>query len=1409
MAATVDTKKIVQLGKRLGELQLPSSKDALLKLLKQLSALLPNVDQSASEETRRALAPCKDALVRAELLHHKDKEVKLFVATCASEILRIEAPDLPYNDDVLKDLFELIVNTFKGLSDMQSPLYQKRVHILETVSAIKSCLLLLDIDNCDDVILDMFKTLFQEARDDHPSNILSAMLNIMALLVKDSDNYPRPLVMEIVSNLVKSKKTSAAASKVASEVIRENAQELEPNVIGLLNTVHEQSADPWLQQNYYEVLFEIHRCAPKMFLAYAPTIVEGLVNGDETIRVKTVELLGRVFSSQGQAVDKQLVSEFIKRITDKSLNVRVATMQSARDCFDSLGADAKEIIEKLEDRVQDTHDQGRMKAVTVICDIAKTNLESVPMKVLHTVADRLRDTKAGTRNLAMQKLTNVYATHCGTPESEKLEWIPIKILKCVNLKEFRPHGIELAFSEELFLPELPVSERTKHWIAMFSQFEGNDVKGLERVLSAKQRFQLEMKEYLHLRQDLKEENAPELEKKLQDRFKSMAETFDEKAEESLAKLHQMKDNSIFKRLLTLLEPSTPYSVSRSICDDLLSTIGVKHPQYEFLRLLAVRCSFLLFGREHVAAVLDEYETFKDSGNKNAVSSCMNLLLVFSRYFPELMDGVQDKIFNLLKDSEDDAVKNAALQIISRSGHCLREKIVDSRSSIDLTLETFCLEGTRELAKNAISAITALSSDAGLKALSVLYGHLLKAMESKAHLPTVLQSLGCIAQTAMPVFETRESDVVQYVLKDLLPRERSEDSTKSDWDSRSEECMLKIYGLKALIKSYLPNKDANLRQSSLKTIQPVLLNLLRFGSINEESKSSDIDKAHMRLAAAKAFLRLSRIWDKEIPAATSRFIMMTAQDPVFDVRQKFLLKTHQYLKLQRLPHKYAIVYPLYSVDSRKDIVQEAQRYMTDFIDNTRRNVARLKSSEGLNVHPEYHLTSLIHVLAHHPQFPDLSSSETAPYEPFYKQIYSYIHALLGQETDVKREENNLAAVLEIFRRIKNTEDANVPAATQNLYALCDIGLHIAKDLSKRSPEPYKGDVRLPSNLYKPVDEDSLKEDGSNMPSALTSTVLNRFRSSMPKGAQRGQKRAEGSDDDEDEDPLPRKSGSAETKKGKGKTPARKGKEKEAESMSEDDGDDAPKRKRGRPTKEKQQEDTPGQKKRGRPAKKQKVEVDSPATSADAKGQTPKSSAKKEKEKEKQKDDGASTTKRKKQASHKPGKSESEEKEPEPHLGRRVKVWWPDDKKYYRGVVKSYDAKRKRHHVSYDDGDRETLDMSKERWHYVDGKEKEDTSPSPPPREQAKAKKRTSEGSSQKKPKGKKRTRDSDDEHHQSENEKRPKVNGSNAAVVNGTAEAESSQRDALGDTDDDEPLDSYRRRMKKHDRQQQDKVAAAV
>jgi len=52
-----------------------------------------------------------------------------------------------------------------------------------------------------------------------------------------------------------------------------------------------------------------------------------------------------------------------------------------------------------------------------------------------------------------------------------------------------------------------------------------------------------------------------------------------------------------------------------------------------------------------------------------------------------------------------------------------------------------------------------------------------------------------------------------------------------------------------------------------------------------------------------------------------------------------------------------------------------------------------------------------------------------------------------------------------------------------------------------------------------------------------------------------------------------------------------------------------------------------------------------------------------------------------------------------VGSRIKVWWPDDKKFYNGVVKSFKASTKKHKVVYDDGDIEQLELEKEKWDFI--------------------------------------------------------------------------------------------------------------
>ena len=67
----------------------------------ELEHLLSLVKQIPSVSTRDAFRPAMEALVADGLLRHPDIDVKVSVASCISEIMRITAPDQPYDDSRL------------------------------------------------------------------------------------------------------------------------------------------------------------------------------------------------------------------------------------------------------------------------------------------------------------------------------------------------------------------------------------------------------------------------------------------------------------------------------------------------------------------------------------------------------------------------------------------------------------------------------------------------------------------------------------------------------------------------------------------------------------------------------------------------------------------------------------------------------------------------------------------------------------------------------------------------------------------------------------------------------------------------------------------------------------------------------------------------------------------------------------------------------------------------------------------------------------------------------------------------------------------------------------------------------------------------------------------------------------
>ncbi|KAL9677179.1 hypothetical protein QQ045_005407 [Rhodiola kirilowii] len=230
MASSEDALKLllVEVGNRLEKP--PTSVKELLALLDLVEVYLSRVEQSPSIAILNALSPTLKALVGDELFRHADVDVKVSVASCISEITRITAPEVPYYDDQMKEVFQLIVSSFESLADKSSKSYIKRISILETVAKVRSCVVMLDLE-CDDLILEMFRHFIKAIRDYHPENVFTSIESIMIRVIEESEEISIDLLFCILDTVKKDNKdVTPVARKLMEKVIQTVADKLIPYI---------------------------------------------------------------------------------------------------------------------------------------------------------------------------------------------------------------------------------------------------------------------------------------------------------------------------------------------------------------------------------------------------------------------------------------------------------------------------------------------------------------------------------------------------------------------------------------------------------------------------------------------------------------------------------------------------------------------------------------------------------------------------------------------------------------------------------------------------------------------------------------------------------------------------------------------------------------------------------------------------------------------------------------------------------------------------------------------------------------------------------------------------------------------------------------------------------------------------
>ncbi|KAL1221409.1 putative sister chromatid cohesion protein PDS5 [Cardamine amara subsp. amara] len=234
VGATELSKALVEAGNNL--LKPHSSTDATLTLLDEIESLLSTVEQDPIESVQKSLMSPMNALVSAELLRNPDSDIRVSVISCLTEIMRITAPEAPYNDNHMKDIFQVTIEVFEKLADTSCRSYKKVENVLETVSKVRSSLVMLDLE-CDDLVLEMFRQFLKIIRLDHPQIVLLSMETIMITVIDESEEVPMDLLEVLLTTVKKENQdVSPAALKLVEKVLSSCACNLQPSIMEALKS---------------------------------------------------------------------------------------------------------------------------------------------------------------------------------------------------------------------------------------------------------------------------------------------------------------------------------------------------------------------------------------------------------------------------------------------------------------------------------------------------------------------------------------------------------------------------------------------------------------------------------------------------------------------------------------------------------------------------------------------------------------------------------------------------------------------------------------------------------------------------------------------------------------------------------------------------------------------------------------------------------------------------------------------------------------------------------------------------------------------------------------------------------------------------------------------------------------------
>ncbi|KAG0223926.1 hypothetical protein BGX31_008277 [Mortierella sp. GBA43] len=983
--------------------KLTGSTADLLAKLKNLHEELKSIDQEAV--ALNSLKSVSLQLIDSSVMNHRDKGIRIYTACCIADMLRLFAPKAPYNINQLKIIFGSFVSELRHIANLTSPYFDMYYYLLESLSAVKSIVLITNLKNPGELMVELFRSIFDDVRPQHAKNVQICMSELLQHIIDEADQLPQEIVDIILAQFLhKQKFDNPAAYRLACDLGNNCSDKLQRYVfqyfLDIISTAGNGELTPKEMTDFktiHQLVVELNKAAPALLLNVIPQIEEELKLSDVAIRTLATKSLGEMFAETTSQLPTQYEStwkawlqsndmeELIddtpeRRRNDKVPQVRIVWIESLVNLIKAHGSLAKELSEGLAEKLVDPDEKVRAAACKAIGELDyETSLHHIQKNTLIQVGHRCRDKKKLVSKEAIHTLSVLYSQaypeiEAGTQASiSHFAWMPSAILHAVyvNDNEISSYVDNAVFST-LFPARGNPETRVQRLVFTFAALDDKGRTGFLSVLrrSVDTRYYTTALLQLLKTKEVSANKSPdseEHEKKLASVIKFLSDRLPDPVKSSLLlhKFAQLQDEKLITSISDCMNSKLSLKEIKKAAKEALSRIEDANPQVlEVFSILVQRISLTLVNSEVLSGLIKK---IGEDEEHRLVSG--ELLRSISLIFPALFKDHLVEITSLLRDSDFAGASDSLYTLAEFAKQFPKSVPADLKAKE--TLQSFLDSGLVAQARHATIVLASVpDNDKMCKEIADSIVERLSITSTR-----LLKDLAILSQLTLyspQVFETVSNPVISFIIKKLLmtniPEQETMYEPTEDWVEKQnldEHSLSKVEGLKVLVNRaiVLYESDPSSAQDAVRPVFKLLWTIINNGGeLVDANNSNAVLKSHLRLNAARLVIKLTRNrpdYEKMVSVTDYSRLALVIQDPIFRVRQGLAGRIMKYLRAKELHIRYLAVLILAAYEPETEWRSQVRGFLIQ--------QSRVQDNESKLMLNELAVARVIHLLANHPDF----------------------------------------------------------------------------------------------------------------------------------------------------------------------------------------------------------------------------------------------------------------------------------------------------------------------------------------------------------------------------------------------------------------------------------------------------------